>query len=142
MLRIVHKLSDLPMRHTTVKTAILDLSDDGKVGYQLGYSPETLPSTMYNTLFVHDDKGYGLYHMWDTMLDTTKEKLILLNNPLRMCDIHHYVATDVAHGTTNFKKILQSLVNYLKKKEYEDIWILCGESEYTLLMMHVITQIK
>lgn len=137
MLHIVHETAQLPPRGDQGDTrfAILDMSDAGELGYEYGHNPMTLQKlnqTMYEVLVGPEWKlkkaGEGNFDYWDRVIDTGSRKLVILGDPMRMCTLHEFAASERSYNITKLEETLRSFVrNYLMKRaKYEEVWILCG----------------
>jgi hypothetical protein len=127
-MKVVHDLGDLKVDKSK-KYAIIDASDAGEVGYMFGYTPENVSEAtprLYNVLLCHDLNGRGYAEYWDERLDTS-ENLVIFNDPLTMCKIHIFETTSLSYGADGMGKTLEALCGYLKKKDYQEIWILCSK---------------
>lgn len=126
MLKTIYSLDDLPPPSSNKYIAVLDFSDAGEVGYIYKFNPDTLSTiklTMLEILFPKDNNGLGLHKIWDILLDTTQQRLVIFNDPLRMLRIH----TIIVDQSVELQKIMQSLCNYLRMKGYEEIYVLCSK---------------
>jgi hypothetical protein len=131
-MKVVHELKDLKVDKSK-KYAIIDASDAGEVGYMFGYEPETVQGAtprLYNVLLCNDLNGQSYIDYWDEMLDTSGN-LVIFNDPLTMCRIHCFETTAASYGADGMGKTLEALCRYLKKKEYQEIWILCSNTMST-----------
>lgn len=126
-MKVVHNLGDLKVDKSK-KYAIIDASDAGEVGYMFNYEPESMSGAtprLYNVLLCHDLNGQSYIEYWDRKLDTSGN-LVIFNDPLTMCKIHAFETTAASYRADGMGKTLQALCKYLKKKDYQEIWILCS----------------
>lgn len=136
-LHIVHREADVPLHNNDDKRVVLDLSDDGEMGYRLGYTPDTLANvqvTMREVLLPKErEQGVGFFEIWRKKLTTTEKRLIVLNDPLSMCHIHELFTLDRANGSDIMQTTLQSLCTFLRTQKYIDLWIVCSPCTSTAL---------
>ena len=120
---IFHNLKDLPPLNDNSRTAVVDLSDAGEIGYLHGYSPEDLiekKMTAYEIIMVDTSDGSGSFQLWEKMLKPKEnDKLVIYGCPERS----NLMNETLLHGLMLNR--IKNFFFWLKEKQnYENVYVL------------------
>jgi hypothetical protein len=129
---------DLPSHiNKKEKKVLIDLSDDGSMGYLFSHDPESLQEiqyTIYEILSLSFAKeGEGAFEVWSRTLDTNSHCIKIFNDPLRMLNLHAYAVTCKIYTLKTLEKSIQLLIQFLKDKQFEHVYILTSKCKSTTM---------